>query len=57
MLFARRVEHTIDVAVQRSHKADVREHRRPAKCDQDKTFRTRGAVNLAGQGYFAVRLA
>jgi hypothetical protein len=35
MILARRIEHALDVAVQRLHDTDAREHRRPVKfCDQ-----------------------
>ncbi len=39
MILARGVEHALNVAVQRSHDADARKHRRPARCrDQDQGF-------------------
>jgi hypothetical protein len=35
-VFAVRIEHALDAAVQRSHDADARKHRRAARCrDQD----------------------
>ena len=37
MVFAIGIEHALDVAVQRSHDADAREHRRAAR-DQDQGF-------------------
>jgi hypothetical protein len=38
-VFARRIEHALDVAVQRSHDADAREHRRSVLLgDQQERF-------------------
>jgi hypothetical protein len=42
MIFAGWIEHALDVSVQRPHKTDAREHRRPAKCrDRDQGFHRR----------------
>ena len=42
LVLSRRVEHALDVPIQRSHDADPRKHRRPAKrCDQDQRFHRR----------------
>src|SRR5258706_4961316 len=42
MLFAIWIKHVLNVAVQCSHDADPREHRRPARCrDQDQSLHCR----------------